>query len=127
MEKDILYFLIMFAICMLQVIIIVNDWKKPSGGPSHIGATEPSKLPPPPEPKAYGSLFLHIQFFYHVNVPQRPDIYLRADKITSIIGDCHDSILTIVNDGEEQKFEDVEQYRFVKQSVIGDFLFEEEL
>ena len=112
---------------MLLVMMLANDWKKPSGGPSHVGATEPSKLPPPPEPKAYGPLFLHIQFYYHVDVPQRPDIYLRADDIKSVIGDCRNSILTIENGMETLTFEDVEQYSFVKMSQMGDYLFEEEL
>lgn len=123
-NQELLLFIVGLILCMLLVMMLTNDWKNQSDVHSKMPAPEPK---PEPEPQRYGPLFLHIQFFYHVNVPQRPDIYLRADKITSIIGDCHDSILTIVNDGEEQKFEDVEQYRFVKQSVIGDYLFEEEL
>lgn len=116
---DILFFLIMFAICMLLVIIMVNDWKKPSDVYSKMPPPSPSPEPKP-EPKACGPLFLHIQFYYHVGIPQRPDIYLRADDIKSVIEDCNHSILTIENGMETLKFEDVEQYSFVKMSQMGD-------
>ena len=122
MEKDILFFLIMFAICMLLVIIMVLDWRKPGDVYSKLPAPEPK-----PEPMAYGPLFLRIRFYRHAGIPGRPDIYLRADDIKSVIGDCHDSILTIEKGMETLKFEDVEQYSFVKMSQMGDFLFEEEL
>ena len=126
MTKEEMCLIAGFVLFLLAFILSsINIWA--SGGPSHVGATEPSKLPPPPEPKAYGPLFLHIQFYYHVGISRRPDIYLRADDIKSVIGDCRNSILTIENGMEELKFEDVEQYSFVKMSQMGDFLFEEEL
>ena len=123
-NQELLLFIVGLILCMLLVMMLTSDWKNQSDVHSKMPAPEPK---PEPVPKAYGPLFLHIQFYYHVDVPQRPDIYLRADDIKSVIGDCRNSILTIENGMETLKFEDVEQYSFVKMSQMGDYLFEEEL
>ncbi len=114
-------YIIAFASCILLVMIMAGDWKKPS---------DVCSKPPPvpkPEPRLYGPLYLRIQFCYHAGSRQRPDIYLRADDIRSVIADSHDSSLTIEKGMETLTFEDVEQYSFVKQSQMGDWLFEEDL
>lgn len=120
-EKELAIGLLMFFLIFFLVVILPIGWMKPSDVHSRLPA------PPEPERKAYGPLFIHIRFYYHVGIPYRPDLYLRADKITSLIGDYRNRILTIEDDGKKLKFEDVAQYSFVKQSQMSDYLFEEDI
>lgn len=110
MEKDILFFLIMFAICMLLVIIMVHDWKKPSD--------VYSKLPAPPKPKAQEPTFFEV---YAVH---KPSWYYRADTIRKIQFDYNGGVVITTDDGIEH-IENAEGFRMVTADQVNDLCWTE--
>lgn len=86
---------------------------------SHRGATEPSKLPPPPPKKHHGPWFLCVEF----SKKGKPDYYMKAEDILTIVGDEKTETLTVKIPNRELTFHVVYRYYFVQLSQMGEYLF----
>ena len=115
--RIIIVFIILAAIAVCVVL-----WLLSPSASSHRGATEPSRLPPPPQ-RDNSPWYLRICYFPSA---QCPDIYLQAHDIDSIVGDPKTHKLIVMRGDKEAVFNNVERYSFVQMSQMGDWLITEE-
>lgn len=101
----------MFAICMLLVIIMVNDWKKPSDVYSKL---------PPPEPKPTEPTY------FEVYAMGKPSWYYRADTVRKIQPDLKGDIVIVTDDGIEV-VKAAEGYRMISADKVSDLMWTDEL
>lgn len=117
--EDLLIAIMLLVFICLLIWILARDTATP-----HSGATEPSRLPPPPEPRHSGPWYLHIMF---LDTADTPDLWLKADDIQYITGDPKTKKLCVMFPSGGQTYENVDRYTFEQLSQMGDWLISENL
>lgn len=116
-NEDIIIAILLLVFIIAQTWLLARDTTA-----SHSGATDPSRLPPPPKPQHSGPWYLHIMF---LDTADTPDIWLKADDIQYITGDPKTKKLCVMFPSGGQTYVNVERYTFEQLSQMGDWLFTE--